>query len=52
MGVNFYKYLFDIADSIKIIEDHIAEIKSLSEYEQDLKTIDAVERRYLLSEKL
>ncbi len=39
------KYLFDILDCIKVIEAHTANIRSLSEYEKDLKTIDAVERR-------
>lgn len=40
-----YKYLFDIMDSVEIIEKHVLNIKSFSEYENDLKTIDAVERR-------
>lgn len=40
-----YKFLSDIAESVKIIEGHVANITSLSEYEKDLKTIDAVERR-------
>lgn len=40
-----YKYLFDILDSIEILEVHITNINSLSDYKNDLKTIDAVERR-------
>lgn len=45
MEIKVYKYLFDIADSIEIIEDHLSGINSFAEYENDLKTIDAVERR-------
>lgn len=45
MGIKVYKYLFDIADSIEIIEDHLSRINSLTEYTNDLKTIDAAERR-------
>lgn len=45
MEMEVYKYLFDIIDSIKLIERHISDIKSLFEYQHDLKTIDAVERR-------
>lgn len=45
MEIKVYKYLFDIADSIEIIEDHLSGISSLTEHTNDLKTIDAVERR-------
>lgn len=40
-----YKYLFDILDSIEILEVHVSHISSLADYTNDLKTIDAVERR-------
>lgn len=39
------KYLFDVLESIDIIEKHVSGIDSLSAYQNDLKTIDAVERR-------
>jgi uncharacterized protein with HEPN domain len=45
MEIKVYKYLFDITDSIEIIENHLLRISSLTEYTNDLKTIDAVERR-------
>ncbi len=40
-----YKYLFDIVDSVEILELHVSNIGSLSDYTSFLKTIDAVERR-------
>ena len=45
METEIYKYLFDIVDSVEIIETHILNIESASDYGNDLKTIDAVERR-------
>ncbi len=39
------KYLFDVLESIDRIEKHVSGIGSLSAYQNDLKTIDAVERR-------
>ena len=39
------KYLFDIANAIKIIEAHLYETSGLSLYKESLKTKDAVERR-------
>jgi uncharacterized protein with HEPN domain len=45
MSPEIKKLLFDISESIKIIEGHLENIKEFSEYNTDLKTIDAVERR-------
>ena len=40
------KYLYDISESIEFIfDDHLQEIDSLSEYEEDRTIQDAVERR-------
>lgn len=39
------KLLYDILESISIIETYIAETPDLSTYKLDVKTIDAVERR-------
>src|SRR5689334_22358197 len=45
MVFEVYNYLYDIFDSIEIVEQHISNIPSLSDYLRDIKTIDAVERR-------
>jgi uncharacterized protein with HEPN domain len=45
MNPDIKKYLFDSIDSIEIIESHLKNIKDLSAYKADIKTIDAVERR-------
>ena len=45
MEADIYKYLYDILYSVNIIEEHTSGIASFSAYENDLKTIDAVERR-------
>ena len=45
MNPEVRKYLFDIANAIKIIEAHLYEISGLSLYKESLKTKDAVERR-------
>ncbi len=37
--------IWELKYSVKIIEKHVLNIKSLTDYENDLKTIDAVERR-------
>ncbi|MEM6805900.1 MAG: HepT-like ribonuclease domain-containing protein [Bacteroidota bacterium] len=43
------KYLYDISESIRIIiEDYLLGIENLDQYEADLKTQDAVERRYMI----
>lgn len=40
------KYLYDISESIRIIfDDYLTGIDSFDQYEADLKTQDAVERR-------
>ena len=39
------KYLLDIIASIKLIEQHLMEVPTLSDYKNSIKTIDAVERR-------
>jgi len=39
MEIKVYKYLFDITDSIEIIENHLLRISSLTEYTNDLKTV-------------
>lgn len=39
MGTEVYKYLFDMIDLVKIIEKHVLDIKSLSDYENDLKLL-------------
>jgi uncharacterized protein with HEPN domain len=45
MNAEINKYLLDISVSIGVIEQHLANIHSLSDYKNDIKTIDAVERR-------
>ncbi len=45
MNPDFIKYLQDILDSIKVIEFHLAEIESFSDYAKTIQLIDAVERR-------
>lgn len=42
---DIFKYLFDIFDSIVIVETYFSNINSLSEYKKSLMTIDAIERR-------
>lgn len=45
MKPEVHKYLYDIQDSIEIIESHLSGINQLNDYKQDIKTIDAIERR-------
>ena len=45
MNPDIRKYLDDMLFSISVIEDHIADVPSLQEYEMDQKSIDSVERR-------
>jgi uncharacterized protein with HEPN domain len=45
MNPESLKYVEDILDSIEMIEFHLREIKSFSEYSSNLTVIDAVERR-------
>jgi uncharacterized protein with HEPN domain len=45
MDKDISKYLEDVRQSIDLIESHLMNIDSLNVYENDLKTIDAVERR-------
>lgn len=45
MNPEVNKLLFDIQDSINVIEKHLQNVSGLSTYKNDLKTIDAVERR-------
>lgn len=45
MNPDVLKYMYDIQDSINIIESHLSSIPSLIVYKNELKTIDAVERR-------
>lgn len=45
MNPEVKKYLDDMLYSILLIENHIENISSLSDYENDQKTIDSVERR-------
>ena len=43
------KYLYDISESIRIIfDDYLMGIDSFDQYEADLKTQDAVERRLMI----
>ena len=43
------KYLYDISESIRIIfDDYLTGIDSFGQYEADLKTQDAVERRLMI----
>lgn len=39
------KYLFDIKESIELVESHLTGIEQLAAYREDKKTIDAIERR-------
>ncbi len=45
MNPDIKKYLFDIVDSIGLIEQHLENITAFAAYKNDAKTIDAVERR-------
>ncbi len=45
MNPEVNKLLNDIYKSIGMIEEHLNTVSSLSEYQNDLKTIDAAERR-------
>jgi len=45
MSPEIKKYLDDILHSISVIENHVADVFSLKEYESNQKTIDSVERR-------
>ncbi len=45
MNPEQYKFLYDISDSIGAIESYLTGVKSVGDYKQDHKTIDAVERR-------
>ena len=45
MNPESLKYVEDILDSIEMIEFHLRDIKSFSEYSSNLTVIDAVERR-------
>ncbi|HRH48358.1 MAG TPA: DUF86 domain-containing protein [Panacibacter sp.] len=45
MNPDVAKYIEDIRISIEAIESHMAGIIKLHQYENDLKTIDSVERR-------
>lgn len=39
------KYLYDIKESIDLVESHLSGIEQLAAYREDKKTIDAIERR-------
>ena len=45
MNPDYTKYIQDILDSIEMIEFHLTEIKSFSDYTLNFTVIDAVERR-------
>lgn len=45
MPPEILKYLFDIQESIGIIEAHLQTVPDLTTYKTEIKTIDAVERR-------
>ena len=45
MNHSISKFLFDIIDSIEVIEKYLESVTELSSYRKDIKTIDAVERR-------
>jgi uncharacterized protein with HEPN domain len=45
MNPESLKYVEDILDSIEMIEFHLRDINSFSEYSSNLTVIDAVERR-------
>jgi len=45
MNPDTLKFLFDISDSIKIIESYLERIPNLASYKSDLRNIDAIERR-------
>ncbi len=48
MNPDFKKYLQDILDSIKMIEFHLANVKSFTDYSSNYTIIDAVERRFAI----
>ena len=45
MNPEINKYLLDIVSSINLVEQHLADIDNLPDYRNNIKTIDAVERR-------
>lgn len=45
MNPDVSKYIEDVRLSIEIIESHMTGISGFKQYENDLKTIDSVERR-------
>jgi uncharacterized protein with HEPN domain len=45
MNPDYTKYIQDILDSIKMIEFHLTEIKTFTDYASNFTVIDAVERR-------
>jgi len=45
MNPEVLKFLFDVYDSVNSIELYLSNISTLTEYVNDAKTIDAVERR-------
>jgi uncharacterized protein with HEPN domain len=45
MDLEVKKFLQDILDSISLIENYLQSLSSLADYQNDLKSIDAVERR-------
>ena len=45
MSPEISKLLNDIFKSICVIEDHLQNISTLNAYSNDIKTVDAVERR-------
>jgi uncharacterized protein with HEPN domain len=45
MAIDIRKYLFDIFTSIEMIKSHLANTKTIEEFETDFLKIDAVERR-------
>lgn len=42
------KYLFDILSCIELIEEYVSGCTSLEEFEKDMLTRDAVERRFII----
>ena len=45
MAIDVKMYLHDIAVSIQAIEQHISNVKSVEEFENNLLITDAIERR-------
>jgi uncharacterized protein with HEPN domain len=45
MNPDYTKYIQDILDSIKMIEFHLTEIKTFTDYASNFTVIDVVERR-------